>query len=62
MHINTYFVVTGWMLCVIPLICKYAEYNLDSDNRKKVSNTIRILFHGLSEYEIDFNLDLFWTE
>ena len=29
---------------------------------KQVKNIINTLFHGLSEDEMDFTLDLFWTE
>ena len=48
-HINTDFVVTGWMLCVISQIRKYAKYHSDSDNRKQVNNVIKTLFHGVPE-------------
>ena len=34
LHINTYFAVTGWMLCVIPHICKYVKDHSDSYHRK----------------------------
>ena len=48
LHVNNDFAVTGWMLCVIPHICKYTKDHSDSDNRKQVNNLIKKLFHGLS--------------
>ena len=62
LHINTDTEVTGWMLCVIPLILKKSKDHSDSDHRKQVNNVIKMLFHGLSEDEITFTLDLFCTE
>ena len=62
LHINTDFSVTGWMLCVIPHIRKYAKNNSDNDNRKKVNNVINTLFYWASEEEMAVTLDLFWTE
>ena len=62
LHINTDSEVTGWMLCVIPHICKNAKYHSDSDHRKQFSNVIKTLFCGLYEYEIAFTQDLFYTE
>ena len=44
-HINNNFTGTGWMLCVITHIRKYAKYHSDSDNRKQVNNAIKKLFH-----------------
>ena len=43
LHINTDFSVTGWMLCVIPHICKDTKYNSDIDRRKQVNNVIKTL-------------------
>ena len=34
LHINTDFAVTGWMLCVIPHICKDAKDHSDRNHRK----------------------------
>ena len=62
LHINTDFEVTGWMLCAINHIHKYTKDHSDSDNRKQVNNGIKTLFHGLSEDEMAFTQDLFWTE
>ena len=62
LHIKTDFSVTGWILCVIPHIHKYAIYYLDSYHRKHVNNVIKKWFYGWSEYEIDFNQDLFCIE
>ena len=62
MHINTDFTVTGWMLCVIPHICKYEKDYSDSDHSKLVKNFIRTLFHGVPEYEMAVTLDIFCTE
>ena len=59
---NTDFVVTGWMFCVIPHIYKNASDHLESDHRKQVKNVIKFIFHGLYEYELHFTLDLFWTD
>ena len=62
LHINTYFAVTGWMLCVITHICKDAKYHSYSDHGKQVNNVINTLFYGASEEEMAVTLDLFWTE
>ena len=62
LHISTDSVVTLWMLCVIPDSHNDAKDNSDSDNRKQSNNVIKTLLHGLSEDEMDFNLDLFWIE
>ena len=59
LHINTDFAVTGWMLCVILHIRKYAKYHSNSDHRKQVNNVIKTLFSGASEYEMTVTLDLF---
>ena len=61
-HINANFEVTGWMLCVIPHICKDAKDHSDSNNSKQVNNAIIPLFRGLHEDEMDFIRDIFWTE
>ena len=61
-HMNTDFEVTGWMLCVIPHIRKYAKYHSDSDHRKQVNNVINTLYAGASEEEMAVTLDLFLTE
>ena len=59
LHINTYFAVTGWMLCVINHIHEDAKYHSDSDHRKQVKNVINTLFYGASEEEMAVTLDLF---
>ena len=61
-HINTDFSVTGWMLCVIPHICKDAKDISDSDQSKQVKKFIKTLFHGASEDEKDVTQDMFWTD
>ena len=62
LHINNDFEVTGWMLCVIPHIRKYAKEHSDSDHRKQVNNVIKTLFSGASEEEMAVTQDIFWTE
>ena len=62
LHINTDFAVTGWMLCVIPHICKDAKDHSDSNHRKQVNNVIKRLFFGSSEEEMNVTLHMFWTE
>ena len=62
MHINTDFVVTGWMLCVIPHILKYAKYHSDSDHRKQCNNFIKALSSESSEEEMAVTQDIFCTE
>ena len=62
LHINTDFAVTGWMLCVIPHVCKCSKYHSDGDNSKQVKNVIKTLFHGLSEHNMAVTQNLFWTE
>ena len=59
LNINTAFAVTVLMLCVIPHIHKYASDNSYIDHRKKFSNVIKTLFHGLSEVELHFTQDIF---
>ena len=61
-HINTDFAVTGWMLCIIPYIRKYAKYHPYIDHRKQVKNVINTLFYGESEEEMAVTIDLFCTE
>ena len=58
-HINTYFTVTGWVLCVIPHICKDEKDHSDIDHRKQVINVIKTLFHGVPEDEMDVTQDIF---
>ena len=62
LDINTDFAVTGWMLCVIPHIRKYAKDHSDSDHRKQVNNIIKTLFSGASEEKMNVTLDVFCTE
>ena len=62
LHINTDFSVTGWMLCVIPHIRKYAKDHSDRNRRKQVNNVIKTLFSGGSEEEMAVTQDIFWTE
>ena len=59
LHIRTYFAVTGWVLCVIPHILKYAKDHLDSDHGKQVNSVIKTLFCGLSEDEMAVTQDIF---
>ena len=40
LHINTDFSVTGWMLCVIPHICKDTKDHLYRNHRKQVNNLL----------------------
>ena len=61
LHINNDFAVTGWMLCVIPKICKDEKYHSYSDHRKQVKKVIKTLFHELFENEMDVTQDIFWT-
>ena len=44
-QISTDFVLTGWVLCAINHIHRYAKYPSDSDNSKQVNNTIKTFFH-----------------
>ena len=62
LQINTDFAVTGYMLCVIPHICKDAKDHSDRNHRKQVNNVINTLFYGASEEEMAVTLDLFCTE
>ena len=62
LHINTDFLVPGWMSCVIPHIRKDSKYHSDSYHRKQVNNVIKTLFHGASEDEMAVNRNIFWTE
>ena len=59
LHINTYFAVTGWMLCVITNICKDAKDHSDRNHRKQVNNVIKTLSSGSSEEEMNVTLDVF---
>ena len=62
LHINTNFVVTGWMLCVIPHIRKDAKHNFDSYHGKQVKKIIKNIFHGASEEEMAVTQDKFCTD
>ena len=62
LHVNTYFVVTGWMLCVIPQICKDVKDYSNSDHRKQDDNGIKTLFNILFLEEMAVTQDIFWTE
>ena len=62
LHINTDFVVTGWMLCVIPHIRKKSKDHSDIYHMKQVKNLIKKLLYGLSLEEIAVTQDIFWTE
>ena len=48
LQINTDFAVTGWMLCVIPHICKDAKDHSYGVHSKHLNNVIKTLFCGLS--------------
>ena len=50
------------MLCVIAKIKKRASDHSYSDHRKQSNNVIKTIFYGLSEYEFDFTLELYWNE
>ena len=43
-HIFTEYSVSGWMLCVIPHICKDVFDNSYGNHMKKVKNFIKICF------------------
>ena len=62
LHINKYFAGTGLMLCVITHILRYEKYHSYSEHKKQVNNLIKMLFHGLSDDEIYFTLELFCTD
>ena len=62
LHISTDFSVIGWILCVIPHIFKDAKDHSDTYNRKQANNLINTFFSGLSEDDIYFTQDIFWTE
>ena len=62
LHINTGFSVTGWMLCVIPHICKDSKDHSESYNRNQFNNVIKTLFSGASEDEMSLTQDIFWTD
>ena len=62
LRINTNFSVTGWMLCVITHIRKYSSDHSDDDNGKQDNTVIKTFFNGWSEDELNFTLELFWTE
>ena len=61
LYINTYFAVTGWMLCVIPHIRKDEKNHSYSDHRKKINNVIKTLFSGASEDKMCVTQDIFCT-
>ena len=50
------------MSCVITHICKDEKYHLYSDHRKQANNIIKMLFHGLSQDEMNFNKGLFCSD
>ena len=62
LHVNTDFLVTGWMICVIPHICKDANNHSDSDHSKHVKNVIKTLFRRLSGDKTAVTQDILCTE
>ena len=48
-HINTYYAVTGWMLCVIPHIREDVFKNAQNKHPIQVNNVIKTLFAGSTE-------------
>ena len=50
------------MIYVIPHIRKYTKDHSYSDHRKQVNNSIKTIFHGVSEYEMDVTQVTFWTD
>ena len=48
-HINTDYVVTGWMLCVIPHIREDVFKSAQNNNYIQVNNVIKTLFAGSTE-------------
>ena len=61
-HINTNYVVTGWMLCVISHIRKDLFKNAQNINRIQVNNFIKTFYAGSTEKELPGTLDTFWSE
>ena len=59
LHINTDFLVTGWVLIVIPHIYKDEKDCSDFDPSKQVNSVMKPLFHRLYEDKIAVTLDLF---
>ena len=62
LHINTDFVVTGWVLCVIPPILKDLKDHSDSDHRKQVNKVIKKLSHVLSLDKMSVTQGMFWAD
>ena len=56
------FSLTGWMLCVIPHICKDSKDNSYCDQRKQFNNVIKKLLYGAFEEEMSVTLDIFFTD
>ena len=48
-RINTYYAVTGWMLCVIPHIREDVFKSAQNNNYIQVNNVIKTLFAGSTE-------------
>ena len=48
-HINTYYTVTGLMLCVIPQIMEDVFKNAQNKHCIQVNNVIKTLFDGSTE-------------
>ena len=56
------YAVTVWMLCVTPHIREYVLVNKNVENMKQVNVFIKILFHVISDDEMNDTLDKFWSE
>ena len=61
-NINTYYAVTGWMLCVIPHIREDVLKNAQNKHHIQVNNVIKTSFSGSTEKELHGTLDTFWSK
>ena len=50
------------MICVIPHIHEDVLENVNGEHIKQVNIVITTLFHGISDDEMNYNLDMFWSE
>ena len=54
--------MTGWILCVITHIREDASKNSNGKHHFQINNSIKTLYDGLTEKELNETLDTFWSE
>ena len=61
-HIKSDYSVTGKMLFVIPKHIKNIYQNLEVNHMKQIFIIIKTMFYGISNDEMLFTIDIFWSD